>query len=117
MRNTDRKDYTPRELAQLVRRKMIQRDHGSGNIYKRDKQSWKKDFQAILSRIDIFYIFKLLRLKVMEELDERFMELWHRANDASLGAEICFYALQIMRDQKLTSPLLAMQIALEDWDC
>lgn len=53
----------------------------------------------------------------MDEIDERFMELWHRANDASLGAEVCFYALQIMRDQKLSTPLLAMQIALEDWDC
>jgi len=53
----------------------------------------------------------------MEEIDQRFMELWHRANDAGIGAEVCFYAIQIMRDQKLSSVLLAMQIATEDWDC
>ena len=53
----------------------------------------------------------------MEEIDYKFMDLWHRANDATLGVEVCFYALKIMRDQELSSPLLAMQIALEDWNC
>jgi hypothetical protein len=43
MKNTDRKDYNTRELAQLIRRNMIQKSHGPGREYRRDKQSWKKD--------------------------------------------------------------------------
>jgi hypothetical protein len=52
----------------------------------------------------------------MEELDDRFVELWHRANDAGLGPEVCFYAIKVMKEQQLASILLAMQIAIEEWD-
>jgi hypothetical protein len=52
----------------------------------------------------------------MEEIDEKFVELWHRANDAGLGPEVCFYAIKAMKEQRLDSIHLAMQIAIEDWD-
>lgn len=35
--------YSDRHLSQLIRRKMIQRDHGDENKYNRKDKSWKKD--------------------------------------------------------------------------
>lgn len=52
----------------------------------------------------------------MEELDERFVALWHIANEAGLGVEVCYTAIQLMKEDRLHSVLLAMQLALEDWD-
>jgi hypothetical protein len=43
MKPPGKTDYTTRELAQLIRRKMIQKSHGPGKEYIRDKQSWVKD--------------------------------------------------------------------------
>ena len=35
--------YSDRHLSQLIRRKMIQRDHGDDSKYNRNDRSWKKD--------------------------------------------------------------------------
>ena len=35
--------YSERHLDQLIRRRMIQRDHGDKNRYDRKDKSWKKD--------------------------------------------------------------------------
>lgn len=35
--------YNERHLSQLIRRKMIQKDHGDNNKYNRKDKSWKKD--------------------------------------------------------------------------
>ena len=35
--------YSPRELAQLVRRRMLQRDHGDKSKYTRKKKHKNKD--------------------------------------------------------------------------
>lgn len=35
--------YNERHLGQLIRRRMIQKDHGDANRYNRKDKSWKKD--------------------------------------------------------------------------
>ena len=35
--------YNERHLSQLIRRKMIQKDHGDKSKYDRNDKSWKKD--------------------------------------------------------------------------
>ena len=35
--------YNERHLDQLIRRRMIQKDHGDANRYNRKDKSWKKD--------------------------------------------------------------------------
>jgi hypothetical protein len=35
--------YNERHLDQLIRRRMIQKDHGDQNRYDRKDKSWKKD--------------------------------------------------------------------------
>lgn len=35
--------YNERHLDQLIRRRMIQKDHGDANQYNRKDKSWKKD--------------------------------------------------------------------------
>ena len=43
MDTTDDAKYGPRELAQLVRRRMLQRDHGDKSKYTRKKKHKNKD--------------------------------------------------------------------------
>lgn len=45
-KKTSRSDidgYNERHLSQLIRRRMIQKDHGDKNKYNRKDKSWKKD--------------------------------------------------------------------------
>lgn len=40
---SDIDEYNERHLSQLIRRRMIQKDHGDKNKYNRKDKSWKKD--------------------------------------------------------------------------
>lgn len=42
-KNPDVNGYPERHLAAMIRRKMIQRDHGDDSQYDRKDKSWKRD--------------------------------------------------------------------------
>lgn len=42
-KNPDVDGYSERHLAAMIRRKMIQRDHGDDSQYDRKDKSWKRD--------------------------------------------------------------------------
>lgn len=41
--HSDIDGYNERHLSQLIRRRMIQKDHGDKNKYNRKDKSWKND--------------------------------------------------------------------------
>ncbi len=63
----------------------------------------------------------LLRKEFLEMIDVdqvlNFNEVWSNVERHGLVMEVIFTALEEMRKNPNSSPLLCLQIAAKDWDC
>lgn len=62
-----------------------------------------------------------IREKFLEKMNidkvVEFNDLWSRVEETGLVMEVIFTALEEMKENPSSSPLLCLQIAANDWDC